>query len=59
MRYRGGLINPADVSADALAAFGRVWSAGDFLLASLVGVTVSDLEVAREDMIGHKLDLSS
>jgi hypothetical protein len=56
--YRGGLINPPDVSADALATFGRVRSAGDFPLTGLVGEAVSDLEVPREDVVGHKSDLS-
>ena len=56
--YRGGLINPPDVSVDALAAFDRVRSAGDFPLTGFVGEAVSDLEVPREDVVGHKPDPS-
>jgi len=56
--YHGGLINPPDVSVDTLAAFGRVRSAGDFLLTGLVRETISDLKVLREDVVGHKPDLS-
>src|SRR5262249_43889617 len=51
-------INPPDLSVDALAACGRVRSAGDFPLTGLVGEAVSNLEVPREDVVGRKSDLS-
>jgi hypothetical protein len=56
--YRGGLINPPDVSVDALATCGGVRSAGDFPLTGLVGESVADLEMDREDMVGQKPNLT-
>ena len=54
----GGLINSPDASIDTFAACNRVRLAGDFPLAGLVGEAVPDLEVSREDVVGHKSDLS-
>ena len=51
----GGLINSPDARVDTLAACTRVRPAGDFPLAGLVGEAVSDLEVPREDVVGHKV----
>jgi len=56
--YHGGLINPPDLSVDALAACGGVRSAGDFPLTGLVGESIADLEMDREDVVGQKSDLT-
>ena len=56
--YRRGLINPPDASVDALAACGGVRSARDFPLTGLVGESVADLEMDREDMVGQKPNLT-
>ena len=56
--YRRGLINPPDASVDALAVCGGLRSARDFPLTGLVGESVADLEMDREDMVGQKPDLT-
>jgi len=55
---RGGLTNSPDASVDTLAARSRARSAGDLPLAGLVGESIADLEVYREDVVGQKPDLT-